>query len=228
MDLREVLNAIRYLARAGVGWRMRPHDFPPWQTVSWWFRRFVRRLLFRTLHDVALMLDRERVGRAASPSAGVIDSQSIKAPGAPGGGSYDAAKKVKGRKRHVAVDTDGRLLMVNLTAADVQDAAGAEAIITAIRQRWPWLKHLFADGAYDRGKLMSKAAYRDFVIEIIRKLENQQGFRVLPRRWVVERTFGWMMRWRRLVRDYEERCDVSDAMIHISMGALLLRRIAHP
>jgi transposase len=187
VDLREILNAIRYLARAGCGWRMLPTNFGPWQTVYWWFRRFVRRLLFRTLHDVALMLDRERVGREASPTAGVIDSQSVKAPHAPDGGGYDAAKKVKGRKRHVAVDTDGRLLMVNLTIADVQDAAGAEAIITAIRKRWPWLKHLFADGAYDRGKLMSKAAYRDFVIEIVRKLSDQKGFQVLPKRWVVLR-----------------------------------------
>lgn len=228
VDLREILNAIRYMARAGVGWRMLPHDFPPWQTVYWWFRRFVRRLLFRTLHDVALMLDRERMGREASPTAGVIDSQSVKAPQAPGGGRYDAAKKVKGRKRHVVVDTDGRLLMVTLSTADVQDAAGAEEIIKAIRKRWPWLKHLFADGAYDRGKLMSAAAYRDFVVEIVRKLSDQKGFEVLPRRWVVERSFGWMMRWRRLVRDYEQRCDVSEAMIHVGMGALLLRRIAHP
>jgi putative transposase len=228
VDLRRVLDAIRYMARAGVGWRMLPHDFPPWQTVYWWFRRFVRRLLFRTLHDVALMLDRERAGREASPSAGVINSQSVKAPHAPGGGGYDAAKRVKGRKRHVAVDTDGRLLMVNLTPADVQDAAGAEAIIKAVRGRWPWLKHLFADGAYDRGRLMSAAAYRDFVVEIVRKLEGQQGFQPLPRRWVVERTFGWMGRWRRLVRDYERRCDVSEAMIHVGMAAILLRRISHP
>jgi putative transposase len=118
--------------------------------------------------------------------------------------------------------------MVNLTPADVQDAEGAEAIIKAIRRRWPWLKHLFADGAYDRGKLMSAAAYRDFVIEIVRKLAGQQGFHVLPRRWVVERSFGWMTRWRRLVRDYEERCDLSEAMIHVGMGSLLLRRISHP
>jgi putative transposase len=228
VDLREVVNAIRYMARAGVGWRMLPRDLPPWQTVYWWFRRFVRRLLFRTLHDVALMLDRERVGHEASPTAGVMDSQTLKAPHAPGGGGYDAAKKMKGRKRHVAVDTDGRLLMVNLTPADVQDAAGAEAIVKAVRQRWPWLKHLFADGAYDRGHLMNAAAYRDFVIEIVRKLDGQQGFQPLPRRWVVERTFGWMTRWRRLVRDYEKRIDVSRAMILVAMGGNLLRRNVHP
>ncbi len=126
---------------------MLPRDFPPWQMVYWWFRRLVRRLLFRTLHDVALMLDRERAGREASPSAGVIDSQTMKAPLAPGGGGYDAAKKVKGRKRHIVVDTDGRLLIVDLTSADVQDGAGAAAIIKAVRHRWAWLKRLFADGA---------------------------------------------------------------------------------
>jgi putative transposase len=137
-------------------------------------------------------------------------------------------RRRRGRKCHVAVDTDGRLLMVNLTAADVQDAAGAEHIVAAVRKRWPWLKHLFADGAYDRGRLMGAAVYRDFVIEVVRKLDGQQGFRPLPRRWVVERTFGWMGRWRRLVRDHERRCDVSEAMIHVGMGSLLLRRVTHP
>ena len=228
VDLREILNAIRYMARSGGGWRMLPIHFGPWETVYWWFRRLVRRLLFRTIHDVMLMLDREQGGREASPSAGVLDSQTVKAPHAPGGGGYDAAKRTKGRKRHVAVDTDGRLLMVNLTTADVQDAAGAQEIVRAVRKRWPWLKHLFADGAYDRGRLASLAAYKDFALEIVRKLPDQKGFQVLPRRWVVERTFGWMTRWRRLVRDYEVRLDVSDAMIHLSMGALLLRRVAHP
>ena len=227
-DMREMLNAIRTLARAGCGWRMLLVHFGPWQTVYWWFRRFARRLLFQSIHDIALMLDRERQGREASPSGGVLDSQMVKAPHAPDGGGYDAAKRIKGRKRHVAVDTDGRLLMVNLTPADIQDAAGAERIIEAVRKRWPWLKHLFADGAYDRGRLMSQAAYRDFIIEIVRKLADQKGFQVLPRRWVVERTFGWMTRWRRLVRDYERRCDVGEAMIRVSLGALLLRRVAHP
>ncbi|MCR4282551.1 MAG: IS5 family transposase [Bauldia sp.] len=226
VDLREVLNAIRYMARSGGGWRMLPKDFPPWQTVYWWFRRFVRLFLFRTLHDVALMIDRERSGRAASPTAGVIDSQSIKAPTAKKRG-YDAAKKIVGRKRHIAVDTDGRLLMINLTTADIADSAGAQAILDAIRKRWPWIKHLFADGAYDRRKLMDKAAFNDFVVEIVRRIDSEPGFKVLPRRWVVERTFAWMTRWRRLVRDYEQRIDVSKAMIHVALGSLLLRRISH-
>ena len=205
---------------------MLPKDFPPWQTVYWWFRRFVRLLLFRTIHDVALMLDRERAGREASPSAGILDSQTVKAPAAKNRG-FDGAKKIVGRKRHIAVDTDGRLLMINLTTADISDSAGAQMILDAIRQRWPWLKHLFADGAFDRGKLMDKAAFMGFVIEIVRRIEGQEGFEVLPRRWVVERTFGWKMRWRRLVRDYETSIDVSEAMIHVAMGSLLLRRLAH-
>ena len=117
--------------------------------------------------------------------------------------------------------------MVNLTTADISDSAGAQMILDAVRKRWPWLKHLFADSAYDRAKLMDKAAYLDFVIEIVRRIEGQQGFEVLPRRWVVERTFGWMIRWKRLVRDYEQRIDVSEAMIHVAMGSLLLRRVSH-
>ena len=126
------------------------------------------------------MLDRERAGREASPSAAVIDSQSIKAPRAKARG-YDAGKKILGRKRHIAVDTDGRLLMVNLTPADISDSAGAQAILDAIRKRWPWVKHLFADAAYDRLKLMDKAAYLDFVVEIIRRSDGKKDFEVLPR-----------------------------------------------
>lgn len=135
---------------------MLPVHFGPWQTVYWWFRRFVRRLLFRSIHDVALMLDREAAGREASPMGGVLDSQTVKAPFADERG-FDGGKRIVGRKRHVAVDTDGRLLMVNLTPADVSDSAGAQTILAAIRKRWPWLKHPFADAGYDRTKLMDKA-----------------------------------------------------------------------
>lgn len=226
-DLREVVNALRYMVRSGCEWRMLPVHFPPWQTVYWWFRRFVRSLLFRTIHDVALMIDRERAGREASPTAGVIDSQTIKAPMADKRG-YDAGKKIVGRKRHIAVDTDGRLLAVNLTTADISDSAGAMPILDAIRKRWPWIKHFFADGAYDRRKLLDKAAFLDFVVEVVRRSDADPGFKVIPRRWVVERSIGWLTRYRRLVRDYERRLDVSEAMIFLAMGNLLVRRISHP
>ncbi|HMM73844.1 MAG TPA: IS5 family transposase [Rhodocyclaceae bacterium] len=227
VDFREVINAVRYLVRSGCGWRMLPIHFGAWQTVYGWFRELARRFLFQTIHDIELMLDRERQGREQSPSAAVIDSQSVKAPSARERG-FDAAKKIVGRNRHIAVDTDGRLLMVNLTPADISDSAGAQVILDGIRKRWPWVKHLFADGAYDRLKLMDKASYLDFVIEVVRRCDDQKGFKILPRRWVVERTFGWMIRWRRLVRDYEKRIDVSHAMILVAMGGNLLRRNAHP
>ena len=233
VEFREVINAVRYLVRSGCGWRMLPIHFGHWRTVYGWFRELARRFLFQTIHDVALMLDREMVGREASPSAAVIPgtspgtSQTIKAPQGRTRG-YDGGKRIVGRKRHIAVDTDGRLLMVHLTPADISDSAGAQAILDAIRKRWPWVKHLFADAAYDRLKLMDKAAYLDFILEVVRRSDQQKGFEVLPRRWVVERSFGWMTRWRRLVRDYEERIDVSQAMILVAMGGNLLRRTTHP
>jgi transposase len=219
-----VINALRYLVRSGCEWRMLPHDFPPYQTVYYWFRRLIRRFLFRTIHDLALMLDRMCEQREVVPSAGIVDSQSVKAPGARERG-YDAHKKISGRKRHIAVDTDGRLLAVNLTPADVADSTGAQLVLDAIVKRWPWVKHLFGDAAYDRRTLLDKAAYLDFTIKVVRGLQGQDGFQVQPRRWVVERTFAWLMRYRRLVRDYEQRLDVSEAMIYIALGSSLLQRM---
>ena len=141
-----------------------------------------------------------RIG-ATPPAADYPQCQPVKASQAETSG-YDAGKKIIGRKRHIAVDPDGRLLMVNLTSADISESGGAQAILEAIRKRWLWVKHLFDDGAYDRLKLMDTAAYLDFVIEIIERFD---GFQVLLRRWVVERTFGWTMRWHRLVSDYKWR-----------------------
>lgn len=223
-DLRAVINALRYLVRSGCEWRMLPNDFPPYQTVYYWFRRLMRRMLFRTIHDLALMLDRLCNEREVAPSAGVVDSQSVKAPGSRTRG-YDANKKISGRKRHIAVDTDGRLLAVNLTPADIADSTGAQMVLDGLVQRWPWVKHLFGDSAYDRRQLMDKATFLDFTVDIVRRLQGQQGFAVQPRRWVVERTFAWLMRYRRLVRDYEQRIDVSENMIYLAMGSLLLHRL---
>ena len=223
VDLREILYAIRYVARSAGGSRMLPTNFGPWQTVCWWFGCFVRLPLFHTIHDIALIRDRKWVGCEAIPSAAVIASQTVKAPAAHVRG-YDANKMILGRKRHIAVGADGRLLMVNLTTADVADRTGAQEILGAIRKRWAWVKHLFAAVTapnYSTRPRSSTSWSR------LRCIGAEPGFKVLPRRRVVERTFGCISRWRQLARDFEQRLDVSEAMIRMAMGSLLLRRIAH-
>ena len=142
--------------RSGCGWRTLPIHFGPWQTVYGWFWELARRLLFQTIHDLALMVDSERPGREASPSAGGIDSQSLKVSAPSGTRGYDAGKKILGRKHHIAVDTDGRLLMVHRTPADISNSAGAQVILYGIRKRWPWAKRLFANGACNQLKLMEQ------------------------------------------------------------------------
>ena len=142
------------MVRSGYEWL--PVHFPPWQTVYWWFLRFVRLLLFRTIHDVALTVDRTRAGRV-KPAAAILDGRTIKAPAPGGTRGFDGAKKIVERNRHVAVDTDCRLLMVNLTTEDITDSTGAHAVMDALRKRWPSIKHLFADGAYDRRQMLDKA-----------------------------------------------------------------------
>ena len=222
-DLREIINALRYLIRSGCSWRMLPQEFGPWQTVYWWFRRLMRRFLFATILDICTMLDRHRQKKTLAPSLAVLDSQSVKAPHASDRG-IDAHKKIVGRKRHVAVDSDGRLLLVNMTPANVADSTGAQMILDAMYRKWPSVKHFFADGAYERKSLMDKAAYLGFVVEVVKRTPGQTGFQPVAKRWVVERTFGWLVRWRRLVRDYERRLDVSESMIQIAMASILLKR----
>jgi len=225
VDLREVLNRDRTWRAPAVAGGCLPHDFPPWQTVIGGSRRFVRMLLFRTIHDVALMIDRERSGRAGEP-----DGRRDRQPVGEGSGAkkrgYDAAKKIVGRKRHIAVDTDGRLLMVNLTTADISDSAGAQMICTQSANAGPSSSMLFADGAYDPRKLMDKrrrkASHRGCPAH-----PRPAGFNVLPRRWWSKRNLRLDDTVARLVRDYEKRIDVAKAIIHVAMGSLLLRRIAH-
>jgi putative transposase len=204
------------MARSGGGWRMLPKHFLPWQTVYWWFRHFVRRFMFRTIHNVVLMIDRERTGHEASPTGGIINSKSVKAPEAKTRG-YDAGK-----------DNDGRFLMVLLTPARcLRQCRSADDPLYPSQTPALAHKYQFADGAYDRTKLMDKAVFLDFTIDVVKRSDSAQGFEILPRRWVVERTFGLDTRWRRLVRDYEERIEVSEATIHIALSGILLGRIAH-
>ena len=168
---------------------------------------------------------RRLAGRPARQAACALDSQAAKAPFAEVCG-HAGGKRIVGRKCHVAADTDGRLLMVHLTPADVSDSNRAQTIVGAIRKRWPCLKQLYAEAGYDRTKLTDKATVLDLVVEIVRRSDKAAGFEVIPRRWIVERTFGWMIRWRRLVRDNEKRLDFSVAALDVAMGELLLRRTA--
>ena len=186
--MRRIVEAIFYVLRSGCAWEMLPEEFPPATTVYRWFARFRDDGIWETINHHLVMRDRERVGREASPSAAVLDSQSVKTAEAGGPRGYDAGKKIKGRKRHALVDTEGRALKVQVHPADIQDRDGAVPLLRALRRSFPFVERVFADGAY-AGERVAKATR--ITIEIIRKAADQVGFQLHKRRWVVERFLAW-------------------------------------
>jgi transposase len=224
---RMIVDAILYLVRTGCAWRQLPADFPPWRTVYDYFVRWKADGTLDEIHDALRRKVREREGRATEPSAGIVDSQSVKGADTVGVDSrgYDAAKRINGRKRHAVVDTIGLLLVVTVTAASVQDRDGGKKILQRMRDAHREVRLVWADAGY-AGRMVDWAKTALALgVEVVRKQKNQRGFQPLPRRWVVERTFAWMMKWRRLARDYERLPEHAEAMATWAMVGLMVRRL---
>jgi len=225
---REIVEALLYLLRGGLPWRMLPPGlFPPMTTVQHYFYRWRDMGLWPSINHALLMAAREQAGREASPSAGVIDSQSVKTTESGGPRGFDAGKKIKGRKRHILTDTEGFLVGAVIHAAGIQDRDGAPDVLSSIRHRFPWLRHVFADSAYAGDKLATALAkIGKWRLDIIKRSDTAKGFRLLPRRWVVERTLAWLGRNRRLAKDFERTIQSATAWLFMASVQLLTRRIA--
>jgi putative transposase len=228
VNIREILNAIFYILRSGCAWRMLPHDFPAWQTVYGYFRTWRKAGVWEQMNTALRESVREQAGRKAEPRAGIIDSQSVKTTETKGDRGHDANKKVTGRKRHVLVDTMGLLLVVLVHTADIQERAGAKLLLQrAVTKGFARLQLIWADGGYSGVDFKAWVwKLTNWLFEVVVRPEGSKGFVVLARRWVVERTFGWLGRSRRLSKDYEQLPETSEAMIYVVMVRLMLKRMA--
>jgi putative transposase len=227
-DARTMVNGILYVLRGGIPWRFLPKGYGPWQTVYGTFRRWKNAGLWETLNAQLRSGVRRGVGKRSRPTGCILDSQTVRSADHGGAVGYDAAKQTKGRKRHLLVDTLGLILGVWITPASTPERAGAQGLLSRVLRCFTWLKIMWVDGGY------TGPAFADWVrkirpqlqVEVVRRGDDGAGFKVLPRRWVVERTFGWLMKQRRLVRDYEQTESSATALVYIAMIRIMLRRLA--
>jgi len=226
--LRDVLNAILYLVKSGAQCRLLPKNFPPWQTVYHHFRQWTRNGLLARLNHRLRAKVRQAVGKAAQPTAASLDSQTVRASAHRGEVGYDAAKNTKGRKRFLLVDTLGLLLGVMLEPANCPERQGARTLLATVLADYPQLLKLWVDGGFNGPEFAAwvRTQHPTLVVEVVKRLAEVPGFHLLPKRWVVERTFGWLMHCRRPVRDHERTAACAAGWIYLAMTRLMLRRLA--
>jgi putative transposase len=229
VELRAVGNAIFYINKTGCQWYYLPHDFPPPTTVNYHYLKWMRKGIYQKVNDELRQQLRKQLGRNAKPSAGIIDSQSVKGTAESGRqeAGFDGGQLVKGRKRHIIVDSIGYLIVVVVHAANIADCKGAKRVIQRLFETLDTVKLIWADSGY-RGELIEwvKETF-NCLLEVIKK-KKKKGFHVLPRRWVVERTFAWLGRYRRLSKDYEKEPSSSEAMVYLASIRLMLRHLSDP